>query len=221
MPLLQSAELRGLDALQTGGLQGAIDTAVERVRDHRTAKATDDFLGQIEDPGEKAKAQSLIDEHGLSGGAQKYIEEVNQRNETAVATYDALGQRTAGVASGYSGNQSEDFEPDETESSPYTPTPDPTPASDTAFHDNLADDLAADMGYGDQYATTERVVQDFDTGPEFSTENSPATGAGTMVVPPRGDERGEGASGIVAVTDQPTPSQPRPAGGLPRGYGRL
>ena len=168
-------------------------------RQQALTKATTSFLDQIKDPNARQRALSLIDQHGLQAGAQKYID-----NPTTPATTSDPKDTTPE----FSGENSPAVDEKRTESIPYTPTPDPTPASDTAFHDDLADDLAADMGYGDQYATTERVVQDFDTGPEFSTENSPATGAGTLVVPPRGDERGEGASGIVAVTDEATPASP-------------
>ena len=247
--------------------------------------AANEFVAQIEDPAEKAKARELISELGTGGGQQAYIDDVKTRNAAMAAASApharprrrrrSAGRRGHGVsrdtgratpgpeaaapAFDYSVGEEEfgvrantvrgadtitvydsDAPPSASHDTPAAP-------ADTGF-DSTTDDLAADFGVGDDYATTERVTQDFPTStaaagtlivPPRGDERGEArprssrahpsdrrrhraahagrhaaceaSAAAQLIVPPRGDERGEGASGIVAVTGQPTPAATQPA----------
>ncbi|MCE2456680.1 MAG: hypothetical protein J4G14_02530, partial [Dehalococcoidia bacterium] len=76
----QAAHLTALH----GALEGAADNAIKSWQVAQTEKATTDFLGQIADDDERAKAQSLVDQHGLQAGAQLFIDELNQQREDSV-----------------------------------------------------------------------------------------------------------------------------------------
>ena len=200
--------------------------------------AANAFVAQISDPAEKAKARELISEHGSAAGQQAYVDDVNARNSAAAAgteqpsavadtpgptTQDyAVGDdefdaRANVVRDGDSITVHDAAAPAESEPDTAQSAADAAADAQQRAYDRQ-DSSETGIGGGATGSISQAQIQErtaeFFADREAKEKQEAAAAAkpaGTLIVPPRGDERGEGASAIVAVTEDPTPAAEKPA----------